>query len=154
MKLNDRRIIVNSKMRSIVDYALPLYMGETQVLRSKLESTYMTLKRIIHGGLTFTVSKVNICKQIKEELPEKHINKTAAKFIQKQLYTRKCPALLDELIIPKRDASIIYLKNPQLGTYPASLDKLINLYNKLPQKTKSMNPSRFKRYLKNNEVNT
>ena len=73
MTQKDRKKIVNSKLRSILDYGLPLYMGEAEGIRSNLESTYMTLNRIIHGGLTFKVSKVNICKQIKAELPEKHI---------------------------------------------------------------------------------
>ena len=130
MNMKDRQIIVNSKLRAILDYGIPLYMGESETLRSKLESAYMTLKRIIHGGLTYRVSKVKICRKINEELPEIHILKTATKYIHKKIYDRKCPAILEELIIPKRNASIIYMKNPQLGIYPASLDKLIGLHNK------------------------
>ena len=131
-----------------------LYMGENKEVRSKLESTYMTLKRIIHGGLTFKVRKVEICNYIKEEPPEKHILKVAAKYIHKHLHLRKCPALMNELIIPKRSASIIYMKNPLNDTYPGSLDKLIQIYNKLPQDVKSKNPNQFKWYLKKNEVKT
>ena len=51
MSLDDRKIIVYSKMRSILDYGLPLYLGETEGLRRKLQAAYMTLNRIIHGGL-------------------------------------------------------------------------------------------------------
>ena len=154
MNLSDRKIVVNSKLRSILDYGLPLYMGETEEVRSKLESSYMTLKRIIHGGLTFKVSKVKICDYIKEEPPEKHILKVAAKYIHTHLHFRKSSALIEELILPKRSASIIYMKNPQIGTYSASLDKLVNIYNMLPQNAKTMNPAKFKRYLKKNEVKT
>ena len=153
MSQSDRKLIVNSKLRSILDYGTPLYMGETEGLRSKLESSHMTLNRIIHGDLTFKVSNVKICKRIGCELPDKYIHKISARYIQKHLYHRQCPALIDKLVIPKRDASIIYMRKPQLGVYPASLDKLIMLYNKLPIETKSMKPQKFKRYLLKNDLN-
>ena len=75
-----------------------------------------------------------------------------ARYIHKHIYKRKCPAIIDELIIPKRVASIIYMKNPQNGIYPASLDRLVNIYNKLPQDVKNKNPSQFKRYLLKHDV--
>ena len=113
----------------------------------------MTLNRIIHGGVTFKVSKVNICKKVKCELPSKHILKTSARFIHKHLYMKKCPAILDKLVIPKREVSIIYMRKPQMGVYPASLDKLIQLYNSLPLTIKSMKPTKLKRYLIKNDLN-
>merc|ERR1711954_449300 len=64
MTQEDRKLIVNSKLRSVLDYGIPLYMGETEGLKSKLESSYMTINRIIHGGLTFKVNNVKICKRI------------------------------------------------------------------------------------------
>merc|ERR1711954_50654 len=136
MNLNDRKTIVNSKLRSVVDYGLPLFMGENLDIRDKLESTYMTIKRIIHGGLTFRVRKTDICRKIKEETPDKHILKVSTKFIHKHLHHRKCQSLMNELIIPKRSASIIYLKNPLISTYPGSLDRIIQIFNKQPQKVK------------------
>ena len=152
MLQNVRKILVNWKLRSILDYGLPLYMGESESTRRKLESAYMTLNRIIHGGLTFKVSKVNICKKIKCELPAKYILKTLARFIQKHLYLRKCPAILEKMVIPKCDASIIYKSKPQLGVYLASLDRLVQLHNRLPQSTKSMKLARFKKYLIKNDL--
>ena len=152
MNMDDRKIIVNAKMRSIIDYGLPLFKGENQEIRDKVESTYMTLKRIIHGGLTFRVRKTEICQKIKEETPDKHILKVSAKFIHKHLHFRKCPALMEELVIPKRAASLIYLKNPLNGIYPGSLDRLIQTYNKLPQNVKAKNPNQLKRYLKKHDV--
>ena len=150
--MEDRRIIVNSKMRSILDYGLPLYVGETESLRSKLQAAYMTLNRIVHGGLTFKISNINICKKVKCEMPEKHIMKTSARYIQKHLNLRKCPSILEKLVIPKREAAIIYMRKPQLGTYPAPLDKLVQIHNKLPTHTKTMKPARFKKYLAKNDL--
>ena len=100
------------------------------------------------------MNKTTICKRIKAEPPEKHVTKTAAKFIHKHLHHQKCPSMMNELIIPKRAASMIYLKNPLNGTYPGSLDKLIQIHNKLPQNVKAKNPNQLKRYLKKNDVPT
>ena len=61
LSIKDRKTIVNSKLRSILDYGLPLYMGENLQTQQKLESAYMTINRIIQGGLTFRVNKVKIC---------------------------------------------------------------------------------------------
>ena len=153
MSQSDRKLIVNSKLRSILDYGTPLYMAETEGLRSKLEASHMTLNRIIHGGLTFKVNNSKICKRIGCELPDKHIKKISARYIQKHMYHKQCPAIIDKLVVPKREASVVYMRKPQLGVYPASLDKLIQLYNKLPTDTKTMKPQRFKRYLAKNDLN-
>ena len=110
----------------------------------------MTLNRIIHGGVTFKVSKINICKKIGCDLPSKHILKTSARFIQKHMYLKQCPSIIEKLVIPKREVSMIYMRKPQLGVHPASLDKLIQLYNRLPQSHKTMKPARFKKYLTKN----
>ena len=114
----------------------------------------MTIKRIIHGGLTFQVRKTDICRKINEQLPEKHILKVAAIYIHKHLHHQNCEAMMSELIIPKRAASTIFMKNPLSSVYPGSLDSLIKLYNKFPQNLKSKNPNQFKRYLKKHDVPT
>ena len=44
------------------------------------------------------------------------------------------------------------MRMPQAGIYPASIDRLVGLYNRLPQNVKTMNPPRFKRYLRKNDV--
>merc|ERR1711954_419542 len=149
----DRKLIVNAKLRSILDYGTPLFISETEGTKSKLEAAHMTLNRIIHGGLTFKVNNVKICKHIGSQLPSKYMHKISARYIHKHLFKKQCPSVIEKLIIPKRDASIIYMKNPQLGVYPASLDKLILMYNKLPLATKSMKPQKFKKYLVKNDLN-
>ena len=116
LSLEDRKTIINSKLRSIVDYALPLFMGENQQTVQRLESLYMTINRIIKGGLTFKVNSIKICNKIKVNLPLRHIRKVSAQYIHKHLKTKKCSALIDELIIPKRKISHIYVKQPQMTT--------------------------------------
>ena len=68
------------------------------------------------------------------------------------MYKRNCPALLEKMLIPKRNATKIYMKNPQTGIYPASIDRLVGIYNGLSQNVKNMNPARFKRHLLKNDI--
>ena len=49
----DRKLIFNAKLKSTLDYGLPLYMGGTEATRNKLEAAYMTINWIIHGGYSF-----------------------------------------------------------------------------------------------------
>ena len=147
-----RKLYVESKLRSILDYGLPLYMGESEATRNRLRASFMTLNRIIHGGITFKVNSNTICKRIKVKHPEKHITNTAAQFIQKQLFHKKCPALTSKMLIPKRNAGHIYMRMPQAWIYPSSIDKLVGIHNRLPQNLKTMNPPWFKRYLRKNDI--
>ena len=107
----------------------------------------MTVNRIIRGGLCFKVSKVKICNELKIDLPIQHIHKTAAIFIHKHMSHMKCHSLLNQLRVPKRKASPIYVKKPQVGNYAASLDKCIEVYNRQPTKVKEMTLRQFKKYL-------
>ena len=71
------KVVINSKLRSILDYGLPLYMGEPEQVKQRLEAAYMMVNRIIQGGLNFKVNKVKIGEEIKVNLPHQHIHKTA-----------------------------------------------------------------------------
>ena len=112
----------------------------------------MTMNRIIRGGMCFRVSKEKICAEIKVDLPQQHMLKTAASYIHKHLQHQKCYSLTDQLIIPKRKVSLLYVKKPQIGIYNASLDKIIELYNRLPPNVRVMTMRQFKIYLLKNKV--
>ena len=112
MNMKDRKKIVNSKLKSILDYGLPLFMGENAQVRAKLEAAYMLINRVIHGGYTFRVNKTTICDEIKTDMPLQSICKTAATFLHKHLTHRKCDSLINQLVIPKKIASHIYVRNP------------------------------------------
>ena len=78
--------------------------------------------------------------------------KTAVTYLHKHLIHHKCNAIIDQLIIPKRKSSSIYVRDPQIGMYHASLDRIVELYYKLPANVKAMKIGPFKRYLKKNTV--
>ena len=75
MNTKDRKIILNTKLRSIIDYGLPLFMGETEAVKSKIEGAYMLVNRIIHGQNKFMTSKTKICCEIKADLPKMWMKK-------------------------------------------------------------------------------
>ena len=152
MSVPHRKIILESKLRSHIDYGLPIFLGENQQLKDKLETTYMSVNKLIRGGVTYKVNNTKICKEIKSELPAQHMKKTAALFIHKHLNHQKCPSILNQLVIPKRKASWLYVRSPQLGTYNASFDKCVELYNRVPSNVQEMTVRQFKKYYKKNDL--
>ena len=90
MRPQDRKLILNSKLKSILDYALPLYMGECELSKSRLESVYMHINRLIRGGYTYRVNKSKICNQIKVDLPRMAMAKTGVTYIHNHLKHKKC----------------------------------------------------------------
>ena len=80
--------------------------------------------------------------------------KTAVTYLQTHLIHRKCNAIIDRLVIPKRKSSTIYVRDPKIWMCHASLDRIVELYNKLPANVKAMKIWPFKRYLKKNTVKT
>ena len=85
MNLNDRKVIINSKLKSILDYGLPLYLGESNATTSKMEATYMSINCIIHWNYTFRVNKVKICNDFKSDPPKQSMAKTAVTYLHKHM---------------------------------------------------------------------
>ena len=86
------------------------------------------------------------------DLPKQNLYKTAVKFLHKHLTTRKCESILNQMIIPKRKVSTIYMKQPQLGQNHGALDKIVEVYNKLPPQVRCMKIGAFKKYLSRNPI--
>ena len=133
---------------------MPLFMGENEGVFQKVESAYMNINRLILGGNNWMTNKTKICSEIKVDPPRQLICKAALRFIHKHLIKKTCGAIINQLSIPKRSVSMIYVKDPQSGTYHASIDRIIEVYNKLPTKVKEMSIGQFKKYLQKNEVKT
>ena len=97
-------------------------------------------------------AKTQICKDIKVDLPKMWMKKAAATFLHKHLTTAKCHDLILQLKIPKRIASPIFVRDPQLGNYNCSLDRIVEVYNSLPLDIKAKKVMPFKRYLKKHDI--
>ena len=99
-------------------------------------------------------NKEKFCNGIQVDVPRQTMCKAAVKFLHKHLRYRRCDSILNQLIIPKRQVSMIIVKQPQLSPYPSSLDKIVYLYNKLPAEVKSMTMGQMKKYLNRNPIKT
>ena len=150
----DKKIILSSKIKSRIHYGLPLYLGENESVLQKIESTYMFINRIILGGYNWRTNKTKVCNEIKVDLPRQSMCKASVRFMHKHIHNQKCKAILDQLVIPRRKISMIHVRKPQAGQYHASIDRLVELYNKLPPKVKPMSMGQLKKYLKNNDIKT
>ena len=60
MGINKRKVIINAKVKSMIDYGVPLFLGESQSTIQKVEAIYMTINRIIQGGLNFRTNSENM----------------------------------------------------------------------------------------------
>ena len=80
--------------------------------------------------------------------------KMAVKYLHKHITAGKCESVLSQLIVPKRKASSVFVKQPQLGNYHTSLDKIVEIYNLLPASAKAKQMGPFKRYLTKNTIKT
>ena len=85
-------------------------------------------------------------------MPKLAMAKTLATFLPKNLSHMHCDSLINQLIIPKRKTSKIYIRKPQQGLYHAAIDKIVEGYNLLPAEVKSLNMGPFKRYMRKNTI--
>ena len=153
MTRKDKMIIFTSKINFFIFQGLPLYLGENENILQKVESTIMMVNRQIHGWNNFHLNKECICKEICVDIPRQEILKTGLKFPHKAILHKKYESILEQLIIPTRAASKIYMKNLQKGNYNSSLDIIIvDYYNKLPPTVKTMTIRQFNRYLAKHTV--
>ena len=81
MTLDDQKLILNAKLRSIIDYGMPLMMGKNESMLQKIESVYMYINRIIQGGYNFRSNKTKVCKDIKVDLPRQLMCKAAVRYL-------------------------------------------------------------------------
>merc|ERR1711954_251067 len=95
------------------------------------------------------MAQLKICREISTDLPRQWMAKTAVKYLHKHITTGKCESVLNQLIVPKRKASSVFVKQPQLGNYHTSLDKIVKIHNLLPASAKAKQMGPFKRYLAN-----
>ena len=80
--------------------------------------------------------------------------KTAIKYLHKHINAGKCESVLSQLNVQNTKASFFFIKQPQLGNYHTSLDKIVEIYNLLPASAKAKQMGPFKRYLTKNTIKT
>ena len=81
MTPENRKIIINSKLRGQVNLFLPLILNQSQQVRKKAETLLMRINKIIYGKKYIKVCNETICKEIQMPDPEIEIVKAGAKAI-------------------------------------------------------------------------
>merc|ERR1711954_228612 len=80
MSLEQRRVIINSKVRTHITYMLPLAISQPQYVRDRIAKLIMRVNRWILQENTFKVRNTKICKKIGIPPPEQEMLKCALNF--------------------------------------------------------------------------
>ena len=78
-------------------------------------------------------------------IPRVEIVKTCAKYVQKLLNKSKTPALMKYVTRTKRITSRYHHKVPKKKLYKTPLELLVQVYNKIPNEVKYLQPKSFKK---------
>merc|ERR1711954_216250 len=124
----NRKVVVNSKMRGQINIVLPLILNQTNAVKKKAETMLMRINKIIYGKKYFKVNNEKICKEIGMQDPEVEIVKASAKAIHKLMYNQKTPSLKKLITRTNRSTSNYYHLTPKKKTYRTTLEVLIQLY--------------------------
>ena len=152
MSKKDKQIVIQSKVKSLIKYGLPLMMSSTQAIRNKVTLLLMRANKFMYDGYKFKVKNSLICRQLNIDLPEEEMWKTALKFIHRLIFNKSPPQIMKLIKINKRASAKIYITrdyNPKSST---ALDMNIQLFNAMPYKYKKSSPSKLKRKLKKIEL--
>ena len=151
MNQDQRKIVMNAKLMSIVNFVSPLFLGQKKTTLMRLE---VIIKRILRWTLkepTYMVATRVICQKLQTDLPEQMILKNNLKYIHRIMTEGKVEQILNELKIPERSSSKIYMKNPSKETNKSSLEHQIDMYNALPNSLRILQPNKLKRKLRKSE---
>lgn len=113
MTPENRKIIINSKLRGQVNLFLLLILNQSQQVRKKAETLLMRINKIIYGKKYFKVCNETICKEIQMPEPEIKIVKAGAKAIQKIMYNWKTPSIQRLIRRTSRSTSNFYHLTPK-----------------------------------------
>ena len=154
--MNQRKIVIKSKIMSILEYGAPLFSGETDDTKRIFHTGIMNCYRAIKNKFIYMESCKSICAHIGEPLPLQKLElltiiqthklmknlepKSIMKFIKDQAHPRKCKNLVStiEARTIKRKRSFLY--------------KLPQIFNQIPHELKMLPNRLFKKRLEKYEI--
>ena len=152
MNIEQRKVILLAKLKSIIEYCYPLLVAQPQNVRKQAETITMRINRWILQENTFRVRNETICKKIQCPTPNQAIVQCGAKFIHKLITTNSTPSLSRLIDKPKRITAQHHYKYPKKKSNRTTVEALTNLYNQMSYKEKILNPKALKRRLKKNKL--
>ena len=88
-----RKEVITSKVLSILEYGIELYIGQPQDVKEKLDTAMRRCFSQIYQKPVYMMSRKKLCKHLKMETPDQRVKKSAMKFLRKVILTKK-PAQL------------------------------------------------------------
>ena len=148
MSLDQRKVVLTAKLKSLLEYSFPLLLAQPQNVRQKAEVISMKINRWILQENTLYVRNETICKKLNCPTPAQAIVNCSAKFIHKLITTDSTPSLSKFISKPRRITAQHHYKFPKKKSNKTSIETLTTLYNQMHIKEKSMKPKALKRCLK------
>ena len=151
MNLNTRRKIVYSKIASIIQYGMELYLGQNQRILDKITALFMRCNRAIFMRDHFKVSNRRICQEILVDTPEVMVKKSGIKFIHKLINSEAPTQLYRKIRLNNRMRKCTKLSLTDGIRKECNKRNLlyqsIQLYNELPTDLKYLPIKKFKKRL-------
>ena len=145
--MQQRRTLLNAKVRTHVQYVLPLVISQPQYVQDKFHKMLMKINRWIYNDCTFKMKNTSICAKIKMPTPQQEILKTSFKFFQNLILKRECRDLTDLIRFPRRTTSRLSFKCPKKQYLRTALEHMTEMYNQQVSDLKQLSKPRLKRRL-------
>ena len=134
MNKGNKKIILESKLKSQLSLTLPLMLNQSNRVQKRACAMMMKVNKWICGGPTFKVNSEIICKAIGTPLLEQELLNSNAKFIHKMIGNNICKSLHDHIAKPNRSTSIYYHRRPKKKFYRTSLEHHTDFYHQILRK--------------------
>ena len=155
MTEKQRTIAINAFMLSKVRYGMPLFVGETEIIKSSIHRIIMSLARLCKGSYCFRTNINAICGSIGWSNPRQMIIKETAIMMHKILTKQKPEQIFSYIRPPRTRARAKLGKNFETKTKICKrtfINQGIQVYNSLPENLKALNLKQFKREIKKSYI--
>ena len=125
-----RKRIINSKVKSIALYGLPLIIGQPQSIVQRACAIIMRTNRAMLNNTEGLRSTEAICHKLNIDEPRQDIVKTSFKFIHSIIDSKQPKQITDMMVIPKRKTSKIYMRSGNTSKSP--IHSAVDLFNAIP----------------------
>ena len=145
-----KKKIITAKVKSVATYGMQLILGQPQSVIQRACAIMMNINRQMFTNTEGLRSTTAICRKISIDEPRQDIIKASFKLIHKMVENRKPKQIVDQIRIPVRKSSKIYMRDgiESLRASRSPLNASVELYNAIPPSFRAMKHKRLKKELK------
>ena len=152
MNLQTRRIIINAKVCSHVEYVLPLIISQPQYVQNRIEKILMKINRWILMENTFKMRNVTVCKKVGCPTPNQEILRCSLKCFHGLIKDKETTSLMELISFPRRITLKISYKCPKKPCFWTPIEVMTDFYNQQDGKTKSWTKKQMRRKIKKTDA--